>query len=60
MLVLSRKEKEAVHVFGPVKVTVVSVRGNKVKLGFEAADGVQIQREEILDPPASQERTVPA
>lgn len=57
MLVLERKLGEAVHCSGSVKVTLVSVRGNKVRLGFEAADGVRIEREEIMDSPQEERVT---
>ncbi len=58
MLVLSRKCNEKV-VFGDDNaccITVLSVQGNQVKLGFDAPDTVKIFREELLDnefPPQS-------
>lgn len=58
MLVLSRKCNEKV-VFGDDKtccVTVLSVQGNQVKLGFDAPDTIKIFREELLEnefPPKS-------
>jgi len=48
MLVLSRTVDEAVVVDGPVRVVVVAVRGRSVRLGFEAAADVKIDREERL------------
>ena len=50
MLVLSRKCDEKV-VFGDDNaccITVLSVQGDQVKLGFDAPDSVQILREELL------------
>lgn len=48
MLVLTRKKGEIVVLptLG-IKVTVLEVRGDKVRLGFEAPRDVPIHREEI-------------
>lgn len=48
MLVLSRKQDESVWIDGQrIKVTVVEIRGDKVRLGFEADRDIPIHREEI-------------
>jgi carbon storage regulator len=53
MLVLSRKSQEAVVVGGSagferlLKVTVVEIKGGKVRLGFEIAAGVPVHRWEV-------------
>ena len=47
MLILTRKKKESVVISGGIKVTVVEIRGEKVRLGIEAPDEVEIQREEV-------------
>lgn len=47
MLVLSRKNGESVLVDGPCKVTVIDIRGDKVRLGFTADNGVAVHREEV-------------
>jgi carbon storage regulator CsrA len=52
MLVLSRKIDEQIIIGDNVRVTVVSIRGNQVRLGFEAPPSVPIFREE-LHPEAS-------
>ncbi len=49
MLILSRKVNESVIIRGGIKVMVVSIRGDKVRLGFEAPDNVAIHREEIQE-----------
>ena len=36
MLVLSRHENEAIVIDGQIKVTVVRIRGDKIRLGIEA------------------------
>jgi len=47
MLVLLRKNQESVMIGDDIKVTVVSVLQNKVKLGFQAPKDVVIDREEV-------------
>lgn len=49
MLVLSRKEGEAVIVGEEIIVTVIEIRGDKVRLGFQAASDIPIHRKEIHD-----------
>ena len=48
MLVLSRKTNEEVVVDNAV-VTVVEIRGDKVRLGFEAPSAIPIHRREVHD-----------
>jgi carbon storage regulator len=47
MLVLSRKPGERIFVGEEVELVVVEVRGDRVKLGFNAPRCVPIQRSEI-------------
>jgi carbon storage regulator len=47
MLVLSRKPGETVVIGGGIKVTVVEVKGNRVRLAVEAPDQVRILRAEL-------------
>ena len=47
MLVLSRKLDESIIIGDNIKVTVISIGGNYVKLGIEAPNGISIHREEI-------------
>ena len=46
MLVLSRKQGQEVVIGDNIRLTVVMVRGNRVRLGITAPPGVPIQREE--------------
>ncbi|PSR23370.1 MAG: carbon storage regulator [Sulfobacillus acidophilus] len=49
MLVLTRKVNEALLIEdGTIRVVVLSVQGDQVKLGIEAPRNVSIMREEIL------------
>jgi carbon storage regulator len=47
MLVLSRKEGQRVVIGKDVYVTVLQVRGDRVKLGFECPIQVPVHREEV-------------
>jgi len=49
MLVLSRKTGEGVIIAGNVRVVVLGVQGDRVKLGFEGPAHVPIHREEVLE-----------
>lgn len=47
MLVLSRKPGEKVIIGSGITVSVVEVKGNRVRLAFEAPDQVRILRAEL-------------
>lgn len=47
MLVLSRRKDERVVIGDNVVVTVIEIRGDRVRLGFEAPAEVVINREEV-------------
>jgi carbon storage regulator len=47
MLVLSRKKSERIVIDGNIVITVVDVRGDKVRLGIEAPRDVPIHRCEV-------------
>ncbi len=49
MLVVSRKENESVVIDGRIKVTVVEIKGGRIRLGFEAPQDVPICRSELLE-----------
>jgi len=48
MLVLTRREGERIALGEDIIVTVVSIQGNKVRLGITAPDDVTIRRGELL------------
>ncbi|MCL1816354.1 MAG: carbon storage regulator CsrA [Clostridiales bacterium] len=48
MLVLSRKINETILIGDDVKVTLLAVDGDKIKLGIEAPKHIKIFREELL------------
>ncbi len=49
MLVLSRKVGEAIYIDDKVIVTVVEIRGDKIRLGVEAPREVPVHRKEVAD-----------
>jgi len=49
MLVLSRKATEAIIIYDNIKITVVEIRGDKVRLGIDAPKEIPVHREEIYD-----------
>ena len=49
MLVLSRKKNESIVINNDVVVTVVEIRGDKVRLGIVAPKDVPVHREEVYE-----------
>lgn len=49
MLVLSRKVGERIVVGDNVTITVVDVRGDKIRLGIEAPKEIPVHRQEVYD-----------
>ena len=47
MLVLSRREAQSIVIGGNIVVTVVSVRGDQVRLGIDAPRSVTVHRQEV-------------
>lgn len=47
MLVLSRKKFESVRIGDDVTVTVCEIRGDKVRLAFDAPKPIPVHREEV-------------
>jgi carbon storage regulator len=49
MLILTRRVGEALVVGTEVTVTVISVKGNQVRIGISAPKDVAVHREEVFD-----------
>ncbi len=47
MLVLSRKQDEKIIIGDSISLMVISIQGDKVRLGIEAPKHVSIHREEV-------------
>jgi len=50
MLVVSRQRDEVILIGPDIRVTVCSIRGDKVRLGITAPDDVNIARAEPVEP----------
>ena len=48
MLVLSRKTGDSIKIDGGIRITVLGLERNRVRLGIEAPRGVVIIRSELL------------
>jgi carbon storage regulator len=49
MLVLSRQKNESIMIGDDVEITIVDVRGDKVRLGITAPKSISVHRREIFD-----------
>lgn len=49
ILVLSRKKNESIVIDDRIKIVVVEIRGDKVRLGVEAPKNVPVHRQEVYD-----------
>lgn len=49
MLVLSRKLNESVVINDNVTITIVEIRGDKVRLGIKAPREIPVHRQEVYD-----------
>jgi carbon storage regulator len=56
MLVLSRKIGEEIVIGGNIRLAVLAIRGNQVRLGFAAPTNVSIRREELCEEAVDAER----
>ena len=60
MLVLSRKKNESIVINNNITVTVVEIRGDKVRLGIVAPKEVPVHRQEVYDAIHSGKSAVPS
>lgn len=49
MLVLSRQRDQTIMIGDDIEITVVDIRGDKVRLGINAPKWVQVHRKEVYD-----------
>lgn len=49
MLILTRRISESIIIGDDVKITVLGVKGNQVRVGIDAPKHLSVHREEIYD-----------
>ena len=49
MLVLSRQRDETIMIGDDIELTVVDIRGDKVRLGIKAPPHIAVHRKEVYD-----------
>jgi carbon storage regulator len=47
MLILSRRPGESVHLGDDIKITILSIKGQQIKLGLDVPEHMPVYREEI-------------
>ena len=60
MLVLSRRKDERIVIGGSIVITVIEVKGDKVRLGIEAPKEVSVHRQEVHAAIAEEQRLAEA
>lgn len=49
MLILSRKLNERIMIGDDIRISVVDIKGDQVKLGIDAPESVKVYRQEVYD-----------
>ena len=49
MLILARKKNESIIIDDDIKIVVIEIRGEQVRLGVEAPENVPVHRREVFD-----------
>ena len=49
MLVLSRQRDESIMIGDQIVITIVDIRGDKVRLGIEAPNEIPVHRQEVYE-----------
>ena len=49
MLVLSRHRDESIMIGDDIVITIVDIRGDKVRLGIDAPQALPVHRQEVYD-----------
>lgn len=60
MLILSRKKNESIVINDNITVTIIEIRGDKVRLGIVSPKEIPIHRQEVFEAMRSQETLPPA
>ena len=57
MLVLSRQRDETIMIGDDIEITIVDIRGDKVRVGINAPRKIQVHRKEVYDAIKAEELT---
>jgi carbon storage regulator len=49
MLILSRKKNEKIRIGDDIEIVVVEIRGDKIRLGIQAPQSLQVHRQEVYE-----------
>ncbi|MBF0311202.1 MAG: carbon storage regulator CsrA [Magnetococcales bacterium] len=49
MLILTRRVGESLNIGDDIKITLLGIKGNQVRIGIDAPRSVEVHREEIYD-----------
>ncbi|MBF0188662.1 MAG: carbon storage regulator CsrA [Magnetococcales bacterium] len=49
MLILTRRVGESLNIGDDIKITLLGIKGNQVRIGIDAPRDVEVHREEIYD-----------
>ena len=49
MLILTRRTNETLMIGDDIKITVLNVKGNQVRIGIDAPNDIAVHREEIYE-----------
>ena len=49
MLILTRSKDQVITIGDNIRITIVEVRGDKVRVGIDAPRDVQVMRAEVLE-----------
>jgi len=60
MLVLSRQRDESIIIGDDIEITVIDIRGEKVRLGINAPNHVPVHRKEVYDAIMKEKQAVEA